>query len=85
MPTLVSRYEIHKSCKTFEVVVNYLNDYSEAVTAIVGIQKKLAKALRDVASTKATSEVAGTPEQCAYHTCLTCMPSECTECERDRV
>ena len=65
-PTIATRNEIHKSCKTFEAVVNYLNDYSEAVTAIVGIQKKLAKALRDAASTKTTSEVAGMPEQCRY-------------------
>ncbi|GJE85676.1 hypothetical protein PsYK624_017550 [Phanerochaete sordida] len=57
-PTLAARNDIHKSCKTFEAVVNYLNDYSEAVTAIIGIQKKLAKALRDAASTKTTSEVA---------------------------
>ena len=49
-PTLAARNDIHKSCKTFEAVVNYLNDYSEAVTAIIGIQKKLAKALRDAAS-----------------------------------
>ena len=65
-PTIATRNEIHKSCKTFETVVNYLNDYSEAVTSIVGIQKKLAKALRDAASTKTTSEVAGMPEQCRY-------------------
>lgn len=57
-PVLAARSDIHKSCKTFEAVVNYLNDYSEAVTAIIGIQKKLAKALRDAASTKTTSEVA---------------------------
>lgn len=61
---ITTRNDIHKSCKTFEAVVNYLNDYSEAVTAIIGIQKKLAKALRDAASTKTTSEVAGTLKQC---------------------
>lgn len=59
MPTIAARADIHKSCKTFEAVVNYLNDYNEAVTAIIGIQKKLARALRDAASTKTTSEVAG--------------------------
>ena len=62
-PNLVSRADIHKSCKTVEAVVNLLNDYSEAVTAIIGIQKKLAKALREAASTKITSEVAGKPKQ----------------------
>ena len=62
-PALVSRNDIHKSCKTVEAVVNLLNDYSEAVTAIIGIQKKLAKALRDAASAKIASEVAGMPSR----------------------
>ena len=39
------------------------DDYSEAVTAIIGIQKKLAKALRDAASAKIASEVAGMPSR----------------------
>lgn len=56
---VAARVDIHKSCKTFEAVVNYLNDYSEAVAAIIAIQKKLVKALRDAAAAKATSEVAG--------------------------
>ncbi|KAI0667842.1 hypothetical protein C8Q78DRAFT_981197 [Trametes maxima] len=54
---LAERTEIHKSCKTLESVVNILNDYCEAVNAIVQLQKKLAKALREAASPKCVSEI----------------------------
>jgi hypothetical protein len=58
---LAERTDIHKSCKALEVVVNLLNDYCEAAGAVVQLQKKLAKAVRDAASLKTTSEIAGTP------------------------
>ena len=57
--TLADRNDIHRSCKALEAVVNVLNDYCEAATAIVAIQKKLAKALRDSASTKVTATIPG--------------------------
>lgn len=58
-PQLAERPDIHRSCKAIEVVVNLLNDYSDAVTAIVAIQKKLAKAMREASSIKHTSDIAG--------------------------
>lgn len=57
---LAERNEIHKSCKTLESVVNILNDYCEAANAIVSLQKKLAKALRESASAKCVAEIPGT-------------------------
>jgi hypothetical protein len=58
-PTLAERGDIHKSCKSLEVVVNLLNDYCEAAGAVVQLQKKLAKAVRDASSSKITPEHAG--------------------------
>ncbi|KAI0788129.1 hypothetical protein C8Q74DRAFT_1366891 [Fomes fomentarius] len=55
--SLAERNEIHKSCKTLESVVNVLNDYCEAANAIISLQKKLAKALRESASAKCVPEV----------------------------
>ncbi|KZV65399.1 hypothetical protein PENSPDRAFT_756515 [Peniophora sp. CONT] len=55
---IAERAEIHKSCRALETVVNVLNDYSEAARAIVTLQKKLAKALRDASSCKATGDIA---------------------------
>ena len=55
---IVERSDIHKSCISIESVVNILNDYCEAANAIVTIQKKLAKALRESASAKGTTEIA---------------------------
>ncbi|KAI0951608.1 hypothetical protein AcW1_008612 [Taiwanofungus camphoratus] len=57
-PVIADRNDIHKSCKTLEVVVNVLNDYCEAANAIVSLQKKLAKALKEGASVKCVSEIA---------------------------
>ncbi|KAI0833779.1 hypothetical protein BC628DRAFT_1307875 [Trametes gibbosa] len=54
---LAERAEIHKSCKTLESVVNVLNDYCDAANAIVQLQKKLAKALREAATSKCVSEI----------------------------
>ena len=56
---LAERNDIHKSCKTLESVVNILNDYCEAANAIVSLQKKLAKALREASSVKCVSEIPG--------------------------
>ncbi|KAI0059208.1 hypothetical protein BV25DRAFT_1155638 [Artomyces pyxidatus] len=57
VPAIAERADIHKACRALEVVVNLLNDYSEAARAVVTLQKKLSKALRDAASVKATSEI----------------------------
>lgn len=57
---LAERADVHKSCKSFETLLNVLNDYCEAAGAIVLLQKKLAKALRETASLKTTREIAGT-------------------------
>lgn len=56
---IADRQDIHKSCKSIENVVNILNDYCEAISAVATIQKKLAKALRDCGSIKSTAETAG--------------------------
>ncbi|TFK47745.1 hypothetical protein OE88DRAFT_1665358 [Heliocybe sulcata] len=57
-PVISERAEIHKGCKSLETLVNVLNDYCEAASAIVALQKKLAKALRDAAGVKCTTEIA---------------------------
>ncbi|EJD49643.1 hypothetical protein AURDEDRAFT_112472 [Auricularia subglabra TFB-10046 SS5] len=54
--TLIERAEVHKSCKALEAVVNLFNDYCQAAAAAAQVEKRLAKALRDAASCKATSE-----------------------------
>ncbi|KAH9037887.1 hypothetical protein EDB85DRAFT_1935130, partial [Lactarius pseudohatsudake] len=46
-------------CKAFEVVVNLLDDYSEAARAIVTLHKKLAKAFREVSTVKPTGDIPG--------------------------
>lgn len=58
-PTLLERADVHKSCKSLEVLINVLNDYCEAASAIIVLQKKLAKALRESAGLKATGDIAG--------------------------
>jgi hypothetical protein len=58
-PPLAERSDVHKSCKSLEVVVNLLNDYCEAAGAVVQLQKKLAKAIRDIAHLKSTPDIAG--------------------------
>ncbi|KAF7374846.1 hypothetical protein MSAN_00370600 [Mycena sanguinolenta] len=57
-PFLAERVDIHKSCKSLETLLSVLNDYCEAAGAVVLLQKKLAKALRETASMKVTGEVA---------------------------
>ena len=56
---IADRAEIHKSCRSLENIVNLLNDYCEAARAVVTLQKKLSKALKDAAGLKAAGEVAG--------------------------
>ena len=56
-----TREDVHKSCKSLEAIVNLLNVYCEAASAIVLLQKKLIKAIRDAVSTKASPAVAGEP------------------------
>jgi hypothetical protein len=58
---LAERADIHKSCRAIETLLNTLNDYCEAATAIVVLERKLVKALRETASSKVTNEVAGAP------------------------
>ncbi|KAF8206371.1 hypothetical protein K438DRAFT_1817076 [Mycena galopus ATCC 62051] len=57
-PFLAERVDIHKSCKSLETLLNVLNDYCEAAGAVVLLQKKLAKALRETAGMKVTGEIA---------------------------
>lgn len=64
-PTLAERADIHKSCKSIETLLNTLNEYCEAAGAVVALQKKLGKALKDAASLKVTGEIA-----CAYSSAL---------------
>lgn len=56
---LAERADVHKSCKSLETLLNILNDYCEAAGAVVTLQKKLAKALRETAGLKVTGEIAG--------------------------
>ena len=57
-PVLSERSDVHKSCKSLETLLNLLNDYCEAAGAVVMLQKKLAKALKETAGQKATGELA---------------------------
>ncbi|KAJ7126944.1 hypothetical protein C8R44DRAFT_780012 [Mycena epipterygia] len=57
-PFLAERVDIHKSCKSLETLLNVLNDYCEAAGAVVLLQKKLAKSLRETANLKVTGEIA---------------------------
>lgn len=59
VPFIADRTDIHKSCKSLESLINTLNDYCEAASAVVQLQKKLAKALREIASLKVTGEIPG--------------------------
>ncbi|KAF9036164.1 hypothetical protein BJ165DRAFT_1354726 [Panaeolus papilionaceus] len=57
-PALAERNDIHKSCRSIEALLTVLNEYCEAAGAIVVLQKKLAKALRETAGLRVTGEVA---------------------------
>ncbi|KAH9930162.1 uncharacterized protein B0H18DRAFT_1209645 [Fomitopsis serialis] len=54
---IADRESIHKSCRSLEAVVNVLNDYCEAANAILTLQRKLVKALRDAAAAKCVPEI----------------------------
>ncbi|EAU85615.2 hypothetical protein CC1G_06328 [Coprinopsis cinerea okayama7 len=58
-PPIAERADIHKSCKSLESLLNILNEYCEAVSVVVSLQKKLAKVLKETAALKVTGEVAG--------------------------
>ncbi|KAL1680189.1 hypothetical protein EV122DRAFT_262518, partial [Schizophyllum commune] len=64
-PVLSERSDVHKSCKTLETLLNLLNDYCEAAGAVVMLQKKLAKALKETAGQKATGELASNALNCS--------------------
>ncbi|KAF8591135.1 hypothetical protein K439DRAFT_1611459 [Ramaria rubella] len=56
-PLLIERADIHKSCKSLEVIISLLANYTEAANALATIQKRLSKALKDAASVKGTNSV----------------------------
>ncbi|KAK0469668.1 uncharacterized protein EV420DRAFT_55600 [Desarmillaria tabescens] len=56
--TLYDRVDVHKSCKSLETLLGVLSDYCEAAEAVVILQKKLAKALRESAGLKSTTGIA---------------------------
>ncbi|KAL1747104.1 hypothetical protein HDZ31DRAFT_61549 [Schizophyllum fasciatum] len=64
-PVLSERSDVHKSCKALETLLNILNDYCEAAGAVVMLQKKLAKALKETAGQKATGELASNALHCS--------------------
>jgi len=53
------RHDIHKSCRTIEVLVSTLTDYCEAASTLASLQKKVARALKDAAGIKGGVEYAG--------------------------
>ncbi|KAF9532511.1 hypothetical protein CPB83DRAFT_625353 [Crepidotus variabilis] len=55
---LAERTDIHKSCKSIETLLNVLNEYCEAAGAVVALQKKLAKVLKETANLKVTGDIA---------------------------
>ena len=57
-PAVAERADLHKSCKFVETLLNILSEYCEAAAIVLSLQKKLAKALKDVATSKATAEIA---------------------------
>ncbi|KAG7451202.1 uncharacterized protein BT62DRAFT_926854, partial [Guyanagaster necrorhizus] len=52
------RADVHKSCKSLETLLGVLSDYCEAAEAVVILQKKLVKALRESAGLKTTTDIA---------------------------
>jgi hypothetical protein len=55
---LSERADVHKSCKSLELLVQAFSEYAEAVAGIVALQRKLAKALKETAALKVTGEIA---------------------------
>jgi hypothetical protein len=58
-PLLAERADIHKSCKVIESLLNVLDDYSQVASAMATLEKKLAKAMRELAGLKITADTAG--------------------------
>lgn len=58
-PLLAERADIHKSCKAIESLLNLLDDYGQVANAMATLEKKLAKAMRELAGLKVTGEIAG--------------------------
>lgn len=58
-PPLAERSDVHKSCKSLESLLNILNEYCEAVSVVVALQKKLAKVLKETAGLKVTGDNPG--------------------------
>jgi hypothetical protein len=84
-PALAERGDIHKSCKAIETLLNILSEYCEAAGAVVSLQKKLAKALKDVASSKATAEIACVSVWLAISVLGSRFDSECHAGKRKRI
>ncbi|KAF8349149.1 hypothetical protein F5887DRAFT_879514 [Amanita rubescens] len=57
-PLLAERADIHKSCKAIESVLNVLDDYSQVASAMATLEKKLVKAMRELAGLKITTDIA---------------------------
>ncbi|GAB1525209.1 hypothetical protein RhiTH_008366 [Rhizoctonia solani] len=57
MSHIWERSEVHKSSKCIEIVVTLFSDYCQAMTTLANLQKKLSRALKDVAGVKGTGMV----------------------------
>ncbi|KAH7312769.1 hypothetical protein B0J17DRAFT_634195 [Rhizoctonia solani] len=57
MSHIWERSEVHKSSKCIEHVVTLFSDYCQAATTLANLQKKLSRALKDVATVKGTGMV----------------------------
>ncbi|KAF8626979.1 hypothetical protein AX15_004572 [Amanita polypyramis BW_CC] len=57
-PFLAERTDIHKSCKAIESLLIILDNYNQVASAMVTLEKKLAKAMRELASSKVTGDIA---------------------------
>jgi hypothetical protein len=55
---LAERADVHKSCKSLELLVQAFSEYAEAAAGIVALQRKLAKALKETAALRVTGEIA---------------------------
>ncbi|KDQ15943.1 hypothetical protein BOTBODRAFT_173603 [Botryobasidium botryosum FD-172 SS1] len=53
---ILERNDVHKSAKCLETIVNALGEYSQLATLLAAVQKRLAKALREAAANRATSD-----------------------------
>lgn len=67
---LADRAEVHKSCKSLELIANVLNDYCQAADIMVSTQKKLSKALREAHNLKGVNDIVGENEWHPFHCIL---------------